>query len=104
VTLRNFILYSSESQSGIPFTLTLTVIDTNNCSAIINAAVDLWHCNSTGVYSHFETSTVSTTTYLRDIQLTNSSEQATFYTIYSGYYSGRAIHIHVKGSFWWYRN
>jgi protocatechuate 3,4-dioxygenase beta subunit len=79
--------------------LTVTVIDTNNCSAIVKAAVDLWHCNSTGVYSHFETSTVSNTTYLRSIQLTNSSGQVTFYTIYPGYYSGRATHIHVKVRF-----
>jgi protocatechuate 3,4-dioxygenase beta subunit len=97
--LQNFILYSSESQSGIPFTLTLTVIDTNNCSAIINTAVDLWHCNSVGVYSHFETSTLSTTTYLRGIQLTDSNGQATFNTIYPGYYSGRATHVHVKVRF-----
>ncbi len=79
--------------------MTLNVIDTNNCSAIVNAAVDVWHCNATGVYSHFETSTVSTTTYLRGIQLTNSSGQATFYTVYPGYYSGRATHIHVKVRF-----
>ena len=89
----------SESQTGIPFTLTITVIDTNNCSAIINAAVDIWHCNSTGVYSHFETSTISTTTYLRGIQLTNSAGQVTFNTIYPGYYGGRATHIHVKVRF-----
>ncbi len=79
--------------------MTITVIDTNNCSAIINAAVDLWHCNSTGVYSHFETSTISTTTYLRGIQLTNSTGQVTFNTIYPGYYGGRATHIHVKVRF-----
>lgn len=95
--IQNYIF--SESQSGIPFTLTITVIDTNNCSAIINAAVDLWHCNSTGVYSHFETSTISTTTYLRGIQLTNSTGQVTFNTVYPGYYSGRATHIHVKVRF-----
>jgi hypothetical protein len=59
----------------------------------------LWHCNSGGVYSHFETSTLSTTQYLRGIQLTNAQGQATFYTIYPGYYSGRATHIHVKARF-----
>lgn len=64
---KNFILHSSESQNGILCTLVINVIDTNNCSAIINAAVDVWHCNSVGIYSHFETSTLSTTTYLRGI-------------------------------------
>ncbi|CAF1346100.1 unnamed protein product [Adineta steineri] len=49
--------------------------------SIVNAAVDIWHCNTVGVYSHFETSTLSTTTYLR------------------GYYGGRATHIHVKVRF-----
>ncbi|CAF1313664.1 unnamed protein product [Adineta ricciae] len=89
----------TESQAGIPFTLIVTVVDTNNCSAIVNAAVDLWHCNSIGVYSHFETSVVSTTTYLRGVQLTNTNGQATFYTVYPGYYGGRATHIHAKVRF-----
>ncbi|CAF1658712.1 unnamed protein product, partial [Adineta ricciae] len=84
---------------SLQLTLTVTVIDTNNCSAIVNAAVDLWQCNSVGVYSHFETSVVSTTTYLRGIQLTNTNGQVTFYTNYPGYYSGRATHIHVKVRF-----
>ena len=75
------------------------MIDTNNCSAMVNTAVDLWHCNSVGVYSHFETSTVSTTTYLRGIQLTNSKGKVEFYTEYPGYYSGRATHIHMKVRF-----
>jgi protocatechuate 3,4-dioxygenase beta subunit len=79
--------------------LAITVIDTNNCSAIVNAAVDVWHCNSTGVYSHFETSTISTTTYFRGIQLTNANGQVTFNTIYPGYYGGRTTHIHVKVRF-----
>ncbi|CAF1346111.1 unnamed protein product [Adineta steineri] len=89
----------TESLNGIPFTLILHVIDTNNCSAIVNAAVDIWHCNTVGVYSHFETSTLSTTTYLRGIQLTNTNGQAKFITIYPGYYGGRATHIHVKVRF-----
>ncbi|UJR35139.1 hypothetical protein I4U23_027910 [Adineta vaga] len=89
----------TELQNGIPFTLIVYVIDTDNCSAIINAAVDLWYCNAAGVYSHFETSTVSTTTYLRGIQITNSNGQVVFNGIYPGYYSGRATHIHVKVRF-----
>ncbi|CAF1350172.1 unnamed protein product [Adineta steineri] len=89
----------TESLNGIPFTLTLNVIDTNNCSAIVNAAVDIWHCNTVGVYSHFETSTLSTTTYLRGIQLTDTNGQAKFITIYPGYYGGRTTHIHVKVRF-----
>ncbi|CAF1347562.1 unnamed protein product [Adineta steineri] len=89
----------TESLNGIPFTLTLNVIDTNNCSAIVNAAVDIWHCNTVGVYSHFETSTLSTTTYLRGIKLTDTNGQAKFITIYPGYYGGRSTHIHVKVRF-----
>ncbi|CAF0752711.1 unnamed protein product [Didymodactylos carnosus] len=89
----------TETKVGVPFRLIITVIDSNNCSAIINAAVDIWHCDPIGVYSHFESSTASTTTYLRGIQLTNSSGIVVFDTLYPGWYNGRATHIHIKVHF-----
>ncbi len=30
------------------------------------------------------------------LQVTNDNGQATFYTIYPGWYTGRATHIHIK--------
>ena len=48
-------LFSSHSDGkpGIPFRLAISVIDTNNCTPMVNALVDLWHCDAVGIYSHF---------------------------------------------------
>ncbi|MCI3274815.1 intradiol ring-cleavage dioxygenase [Streptomyces cylindrosporus] len=44
----------TEDQEGIPLHLRLKVIDAETCRPVRNAAVDIWHCNATGVYSGYE--------------------------------------------------
>ncbi|MFF7473456.1 intradiol ring-cleavage dioxygenase [Streptomyces sp. NPDC008092] len=44
----------TEDQEGIPLHLTLKVIDAETCRPLRNAAVDIWHCNASGVYSGYE--------------------------------------------------
>lgn len=44
---------NSEGRAGIPLRLSLTILNTKSCSPIADALVDLWHCDSAGVYSHF---------------------------------------------------
>src|SRR5207237_5496269 len=44
----------TEDQEGIPLVLQLRVIDAESCRPVRNAAVDIWHCNATGVYSGYE--------------------------------------------------
>ena len=44
---------SSEGKGGIPFRLTLNVLDTTTCLPLSNAVVDLWHCDAEGIYSHY---------------------------------------------------
>ncbi|MEV6480676.1 intradiol ring-cleavage dioxygenase [Streptomyces sp. NPDC051576] len=44
----------TEDQPGIPLVLDLKVIDAETCKPLRNAAVDIWHCNATGVYSGYE--------------------------------------------------
>lgn len=44
----------SEGYSGIPMTLNISVVDVNTCQPIVNAAVDIWHCNAAGIYSHYQ--------------------------------------------------
>jgi protocatechuate 3,4-dioxygenase beta subunit len=44
----------TEDEEGIPLTLDLKVIDADTCRPLRNAAVDIWHCNATGVYSGYE--------------------------------------------------
>ncbi|MFD4503549.1 intradiol ring-cleavage dioxygenase [Streptomyces sp. NPDC058457] len=46
----------TEDQAGIPLHLTLKVIDAETCKPLRNAAVDIWHCNASGVYSGYEES------------------------------------------------
>ncbi|MEW1772993.1 intradiol ring-cleavage dioxygenase [Streptomyces sp. NPDC086777] len=44
----------TEDQEGIPLHLTLKVIDAETCRPLRNAAVDIWHCNASGIYSGYE--------------------------------------------------
>jgi len=43
----------SEDRQGIPFTLRITVIEVGTCQPIPRAAIDIWHCDAIGLYSHF---------------------------------------------------
>jgi hypothetical protein len=65
--------------------------------------MDIWHCNSTGVYSGVtarsngngnDTSNLEAT-FLRGIQQTDINGVAQFESIFPGHYTGRATHIHV---------
>ncbi|WP_169426666.1 cadherin-like beta sandwich domain-containing protein [Curvibacter lanceolatus] len=89
-----------ESKTGVPLTLTLTVLSTgSNCAAISGAGIYIWHCDKDGLYSGYSTSNnagQSGLTYLRGIQVTDSNGQVTFTTIYPGWYAGRITHIHVQ--------
>ena len=96
-------MYSSEGRPGIPFTLSITVLNTNTCTPISKALVDIWHCDSVGIYSHFVDASLGqmnaktdNTTFFRGQQLTQTNGVAVFKTIYPGWYRGRATHIHIK--------
>ena len=84
-----------EGRSGATLTLTITVVNSNNnCSPVANANVEIWQCDAAGNYSQYGTQTAQT--YLRGIQTTNGDGQATFTTVYPGWYQGRATHIHIE--------
>ena len=85
-------LDGSNTQTGVPFTLTLYVYDAkNSCAAMPGVQVDIWHCNATGVYSAESSESTSSQTWLRGYQLTDSSGKVQFTTIIPGWYSGRAV-------------
>lgn len=85
----------SDTQAGVPLTLTITVEDVgDNCALLEGAAVYVWHCNASGEYSVYGSN--SAHTYLRGVQIADGKGQVTFKTIYPGRYSGRATHIHVE--------
>ena len=90
-------LDGSNTQTGVPFTLTLYVYDAkNSCAAMPGVQVDIWHCNATGVYSAESSESTSSQTWLRGYQLTDSSGKVQFTTIIPGWYSGRTTHIHLR--------
>src|SRR5205823_11412199 len=84
-----------EGHPGTLLTLDLRVVNVATCSPIKGAAVDIWHADAAGNYSGFGAGAASRT-FLRGIQKTDANGLAVFTTIYPGWYSGRAVHIHVK--------
>jgi protocatechuate 3,4-dioxygenase beta subunit len=88
----------TEGRSGLPLTLTLTIVSVSgSCSPVTNASVEIWQCDVGGSYSEYSQPGFDGTgqTFLRGIQATDANGQVTFTTIYPGWYAGRATHIHV---------
>jgi protocatechuate 3,4-dioxygenase beta subunit len=103
-------------QEGVPLYLYINVVDTTGCIPLDGLAVDIWHANAHGVYSDESsqqagggTSTTAGNTisdnWLRGYQLTGADKgmrskpragQVSFHTIWPGWYTSRAIHIHVR--------
>jgi len=84
-----------EGKPGTTLTLTIKVVNVNSsCAGVANANVEIWHVDAAGNYSEYGSQ--SGQTYLRGIQTTNANGEATFTTIYPGWYAGRATHIHVE--------
>ncbi len=81
--------------TGIPLSLTFNVSRVANsaCTPLTGAYLDVWHCDAAGVYSDVSGSSRK---FLRGYQITDGSGIAAFTTIYPGWYSGRAVHIHFK--------
>jgi protocatechuate 3,4-dioxygenase beta subunit len=84
-------------QAGVPLTLRMYVFDANNdCAPVQGATVDIWHCNASGIYSDVSQNGTVGQNWLRGYQTTDANGLVTFTTIYPGWYSGRAVHIHFK--------
>ena len=87
-------------RQGALLALTFNVarITSSSCTALQGATVDIWHCDAAGQYSDISDPGFNTKgqTWLRGYQTTNANGQAAFTTIYPGWYSSRAVHIHFK--------
>ena len=87
---------SSAVASGVPLTITLTLVDPESgCAPLVGAAVYLWHCDALGRYSLYSTR-VTDQSWLRGVQATDASGQVRFTTIFPGCYSGRWPHAHFE--------
>jgi protocatechuate 3,4-dioxygenase beta subunit len=88
-------------RTGVAFSFKITVQNkNNNCAALTGAIVDVWHCDKDGYYSEYGGSGMQSVDFtsvhfLRGRQTTDSNGQVGFTSIFPGWYTGRATHIHV---------
>ncbi|KAF1970496.1 putative extracellular dioxygenase [Bimuria novae-zelandiae CBS 107.79] len=92
-----------EGQTGVPLTLDIQVVDVNTCEPVPQIYTEIWHANSTGVYSGVinpsngnpNDATNIDNTAFRGIQQTDDDGVVTFDTLFPGHYTNRTTHIHV---------
>ncbi|KAI5790299.1 extracellular dioxygenase [Geopyxis carbonaria] len=92
-----------ECQEGVDLFLDMQFVDVNTCEPIPDIFLDIWHANSTGVYSGIVASgngdssdlTNLDKTFLRGLAKTNDDGVVQFATLFPGHYQGRATHVHV---------
>ncbi|WP_294304857.1 intradiol ring-cleavage dioxygenase [uncultured Chryseobacterium sp.] len=88
-------------RTGVPFTIAITVQNVNAaCANLQGAIVDIWHCDREGNYSEYGGSGMQSANYtsvhfLRGRQTTDANGKVNFTSVFPGWYSGRATHIHV---------
>lgn len=90
----------TEGYDGHPLRLGLRVVD-DTCEPVPGAAVEIWHCDASGDYSAFTDGgggkdEGTGTTFLRGTQTANDEGIVEFLTLYPGWYTGRAVHIHLR--------
>ncbi len=86
-------------KQGVPLHIIFRVSDVSNgCVPLEGAQVDVWSCDALGVYPGVQDSGFDTSgqMWLRGYQVTDENGRAEFITVYPGWYSGRAVHIHFK--------
>ncbi|MEW8344435.1 MAG: hypothetical protein AB2723_04645 [Candidatus Thiodiazotropha sp.] len=102
----------SAGRSGLPMMLCLQLVD-SNCNPLQGYLIEVWHCDSDGVYSGdtTESDDVSTfagnfctggdaaaeaSTWFRGELTTDSSGRVNIKSCFPGWYRGRTIHIHFR--------
>lgn len=85
-------------KAGVPLVLNFLVskVGVGTCEPRNGVMVDIWHCDAGGLYSDEQANNTRGQNFLRGYQMTDAKGQATFTTIYPGWYQGRAVHIHFK--------
>ncbi|HEY4149411.1 MAG TPA: intradiol ring-cleavage dioxygenase [Chitinophagaceae bacterium] len=93
-----------DGQVGVPLSIKITVKNLNNsCAVLSGALVDIWHCTALGYYSEYDDTPgggyaavdYTASNFLRGRQTTDANGLVTFTSIFPGWYSPRAPHIHV---------
>ncbi|MEM7372997.1 MAG: intradiol ring-cleavage dioxygenase [Bacteroidota bacterium] len=88
------------NRTGVALMMQFTIQNTNDsCNPLPGALVDLWHCDAKGNYSEYNGQLDGDFTsehFLRGRQTTDANGNASFISIYPGWYPGRAPHLHVE--------
>ncbi|MDB5269977.1 MAG: intradiol ring-cleavage dioxygenase [Hymenobacter sp.] len=90
-----------DGKTGYQLDIAINLTNSNSsCAALAGALVDIWHCDAEGNYSEYGGTGMQATNYqsvhfLRGRQVTDANGQVKFTSIFPGWYSGRATHIHV---------
>lgn len=88
-------------RAGLPMVINIAIQNKNaSCAGLAGAFVDIWHCDKDGYYSEYggtgmQSANFTSVHFLRGRQTTNASGLVSFQSIFPGWYSGRAPHIHV---------
>jgi protocatechuate 3,4-dioxygenase beta subunit len=91
----------TDGQEGVPLTLDIQIIDVDTCEPVPETFLEIWHCNSTGVYSgvvargngNQDDASNLNKTFLRGIQKSDNDGVVTFNTLFPGHYTGRAVSL-----------
>lgn len=85
---------------GVPVEIRFNVsrVQSGSCTPLPGVHVDLWNCDAQGIYSGVRDRQFDTVgrQFLRGYQVTDDKGNATFTTIYPGWYRGRTVHVHFK--------
>lgn len=89
-------------RTGIALLMNLIIRDkNNNCMPLPGAIVDIWHCDKDGYYSEYgnhpmQRRDLSGEHFLRGRQTADEKGRVSFLSVYPGWYSGRAPHVHLE--------
>lgn len=88
-------------RTGVTLDIEITILDqSDSCLPLEGAYVDIWHCDKDGYYSEYggtgmQSADFTNNHFLRGRQQTDSNGKVAFTSIFPGWYTGRATHIHV---------
>ena len=90
----------TEGRPGTPMNLVVGVVNSDTCTPVANAIVDVWHADAGGLYSGYNQPGPNGDTrgqdFMRGIQFTDGNGEANFQTVFPGWYNGRVTHVHFK--------
>lgn len=86
-----------QGQPGFPMLLRLQVVSAD-CSPVVGARVDVWHCDAKGSYAGAQEQAGNSAreNVLRGSQFSDAAGVVAFQSIFPGWYPGRTTHIHYR--------